>query len=862
MLSLKAMKKKLLILAAALLVIVPAFAVLNEKDLAQTLSVLKYELRSTYKTNAERSNRMRGNGERQHTRLVKMMQQSNELSLMLYSQKQDYTFDMTYALNEVSKQYEEFSSRKMPFDDIVQRLDIDIDRYDRLIHTLRSLPPAMNIEYLDSAGNVVTLLARRPRPQLKAPEDTSRFGKGFELDSIGRMDRDSCIYYAQSLMDMAQRQKDRIVRDSTHYSRTADMLKSAYDYAQQRYKNVQTKIFIDGQTDYVTLVKSFPRYWKTAVTDATDKYSLKTMGEVKSQWRGPMVVGFGFFVLFYLLVSIFLGIVVTAILRKRSKLFQRSALKNNRFATTLLASLVIFALSIMIAGALSKQHFFNMASKLLIEFVWMLAAILVSLVIRYKEDSVKDGVGLYTPVLVMCFLIIVMRIAFIPNSLINIIFPPILLIFTIVQAFTLKRHRKGVKVWDMIYGWVSLVVMIATTVIAFRGYVLLGVQLLIWWFFQLTLLQTVNAIYDLVEIFYKNHIKDARRAYVEAHPELPHRTDEDLIAVTWINSMMRKALLPIAIVLSIPASLRMASGVFDLTGVFLEYYKYPFLNVEGYVSLSFSKIIFVVTIFFLFDYLNYLAKALYRRYKIVDTMKKTSAKVFSEADVNFTLAGHIISIILWSIYVITLFVVLQIPTTAVKVVAAGLATGLGFAMKDILNNFFYGVQLMSGRLRVGDYVECDGVRGKVDSINYQSTTIIAEDGSVMAFPNATLFNKNFKNLTRNHSYEMLSFIVGVKYGSDVEKVRQIILDAMAPLQVHDKFGREVIEPKFGIQVRFKDFGDNSVNLQVIQFTTVEEHFTFAAKAKELIYNALNENGIEIPFPQRDLYIKSMPDGSK
>ena len=856
------MKKKLLILTAALLLMVPAFAVLSEKDLAHTLSVLRYELRSTYKTNTERSSRMRGNGERQHARLVNMMQQSNELSLMLYSQKQDYTFDMTYALNEVSKQYEEFSSRKMPFDDIVKRLDIDIDRYDRLIHTLRSLPPAMQIEYLDSAGNVVTLHARRPRPELMPKADTSRFGKGFELDSIGREDRDSCIFYAQALMDIAKSQKERLVRDSTHYSRTADMLKSAYDYAQQRYKNVQAKIFIDGQTDYITLLRGFPRYWKTAMSDATDKYSLKTIGEVHSQWRGPMVVGFGIFVLFYLVISAVLGVGITAVLRRKAKFFQRSALKNNRFATTMLAALVIFALSIMIAGALSKQHFFSMASKLLIEFVWMLAAILVSMVIRYKEDSVRAGVGLYTPVLVMCFLIIVMRIAFIPNSLINIIFPPILLLFTIIQALTLRHRRKSVKPWDMVYGWISLIMMTATTVVAFRGYVLLGVQLLIWWFFQLTLLQTITAVYDLVELFYKSHIKEARRSYVENHPDLPYRTDEDLIAVTWPHSLMKKALLPMAIILSIPVSLRMASGVFDLTGVFMDYYTYPFLNVEGYVSLSFSKIIFVVTLFFAFDYLNYLAKALYRRFKIMDAMKKAPGKFFSEADINFTLAGHIIGIILWSIYVITIFILLQIPTTAVKVVAAGLATGLGFAMKDILNNFFYGVQLMSGRLRVGDYVECDGVRGQVDSINYQSTTIIAADGSVMAFPNATLFNKNFKNLTRNHSYELLDFIVGVKYGSDVEQVRQIILDAMEPLRTKDKFGREVIEPKFGIQVRFKDFGDNSVNLQVVQFTTVEEHFTFAAKAKELIYNALNANGIEIPFPQRDLYIKSMPDGDK
>ena len=207
---------------------------------------------------------------------------------------------------------------------------------------------------------------------------------------------------------------------------------------------------------------------------------------------------------------------------------------------------------------------------------------------------------------------------------------------------------------------------------------------------------------------------------------------------------------------------------------------------------------------------------------------------------------------------ITLFILLKIPTAAGSVVAAGLATGLGFAMKDILNNFFYGVQLMSGRLRVGDSIECDGIRGKVTNISYQSTQIVSTDGALMTFPNATLFNKNFKNLTRNNSYELLTFEVGVKYGVDVEEVRQIILEALKPLQVKDRYGREVVDPKRGIEIRFKEFGDSSVNLQIVQYTSVEEHFTYAAKAKELVYNALNANGIEIPFPQRDLYVKELP----
>ncbi|MCR5017839.1 MAG: mechanosensitive ion channel family protein [Bacteroidales bacterium] len=872
------MKKKLLAVAAALLIIVPAFAVLSEKDLSQTLSVLRYELYSAYKAAAERSARFSGNKDRQHARLVKMMQQSNELSLMLYSQKQDYTFDMTYALNEVSKQYEEFSSRKLPFDDIVRHLDIDIDRYDRLIHTLRSLPPSSTMEYVDSAGNVVVLEAGRPRglrpDSLRGPRPDSLRGprpdgfpatseNQFELDSMGRIDRDSCIFYAQFLLDNCLRQKERLVRDSTSYRETADMLKSAYDYAQDRYKTVQTRIFKEGQTNYFTLLKFFPRYWKQAATDAKDKYSQSGEGaRVHSQWRGPMVIGFGAFALFYLLISVLVAVGFMAIFAKRISFLRKSAITNNRFATTIIIAVVLFSLSIMIASAASTQHFFSMAAKLLIEFVWMLASILISLVIRYKDESVKKGIGLYLPVLLMCFIIIGLRIAFVPNSLMNIIFPPLLLIFAVYNAIMLKLSLKKVKTEDLVFGWVSMAVMLITLVVVFRGFVLLGVQLLIWWFFLLTLLQTIIAVYDLLNIFYQNHIRDARKLYVENHPDLPHRTDEDLIAVTWMHSLVKKSLLPIAIMMSLPLSLQMGAGVFDLTGVFNEYYAYPFLNVEGYISLSFSKIVMVIVLYFIFKYINYVAKALYRLLKIKQVLKKSEVGVFSENEVNFTLAGHVIGIILWGIYIITLFIMLKIPTTAIKVVGAGLATGLGFAMKDILNNFFYGVQLMSGRLRVGDYIECDGIRGKVDSINYQSTQIIAEDGAVMAFPNATLFNKNFKNLTRNHSYEMLKFEVGVKYGSDIEQVRQIIIDAMEPLRGRDKYGHEIVEPKFGIQVRFSGFGDNSVNLQVIQYTTVEEHYVFAAKAKEVIYNALNEHGIEIPFPQQDVYLKEMPSFDK
>ena len=162
---------------------------------------------------------------------------------------------------------------------------------------------------------------------------------------------------------------------------------------------------------------------------------------------------------------------------------------------------------------------------------------------------------------------------------------------------------------------------------------------------------------------------------------------------------------------------------------------------------------------------------------------------------------------------------------------------------------------MTGRLRVGDYIECDGVQGKVDSINYQSTQLVTLDGSVIAFQNATLFSKNFKNLTRNHGYVLVKIPVGVAYGVNVEKVRTMLLRGLQPLITKNSAGKYLVDNKQGFQVIFDDFGESSVDLYVVCWVLVEEKAAFIAKVKEVIYNTLNKNKIEIPFPQRDVYVR-------
>ena len=187
-------------------------------------------------------------------------------------------------------------------------------------------------------------------------------------------------------------------------------------------------------------------------------------------------------------------------------------------------------------------------------------------------------------------------------------------------------------------------------------------------------------------------------------------------------------------------------------------------------------------------------------------------------------------------------------------IAGGLSAGIGIALKDIINNFVYGIQLMGGRLRVGDWIECDGVRGAVTDINYQTTMIETVNNTNVSFLNAELFAKSFTNLTRNNSYEFTKVVVGVAYGTDFQKVREILESGLEVLKTKDAYGRDVVDPTYGIYIRFNDFGDSSVDVAVKQYVLVAERIGYIDRCKELVYKLLNENGITIPFPQRDVHM--------
>ena len=971
--------RTLLILVLLFGIIEPVAAVFEERDLTQTLRVLKLELRHAYNRTARAQTMIKASRESQQKQMVELMEQCNELSLILYSQKQNFTFDLTYALEEVSKKYRDFSRNRRPFVDIINQMDLEIERYHRLIYTLKCLPPVKldeedefavedstfilasrlqeEVRYLhqkneesdskglfskkskknkseaaeeealqqpqekaDAAKTADSLEVKNVTDREESASDAGETNKGSilksitsvlftgsssELDgdvsdestmdsstvvalstdgSIVSMDdttdvnapktfafilsgnslvnRDSCLFFAEQLMNMYEQARDAIIIDSVNYDATWKQLQEAYSYAQNRYLEVQKSIFIDGQTGYYTILRRVKNYWNRVKRDINDKWGTITYAKtgIRSQWRLQTLIGLVMFVLFYLIIAIGLSNVLVRLLKRRVKFFQSERFKNHGICMTLFGIVVIFAIAITIAMMTSDQHFMKMGTKLLVEFAWLLAAIFLSFAIRLKADQVKVGLRAYTPIMVLCLIVIFIRISFAPNSLINLFLPPVLLLFTFWQSKVCSKLKSRLPFYDLIYNYITLLVLVVTSIMSLSGYVLLSILIVIWWIFQLAVIQSITAITDLMKLYYDEYMLKRKLAYRRTHMFLINtKIRGSHIEVTWLYDLLSRAIVPALAVWSIPLCVYMASNVFDLSSVSVAYLKKEFIN-YSFLHLSVTKILTAVSLAFVFSFLSYAIKAFYRVYRIRSTLARTGQSELPENSINFTLANSLISIITWGIYIVTCFILLHIPSTAIGIVGAGLATGVGFALKDVINNFFYGVSLMSGRLRVGDYVECDGIRGVVDNINYQSTFIETEYGSVMAFPNSNLYQKNFKNLTRNRDYELLILPVGVKYGTNNEDVRKMLTKALAKLNVRDRYGRNVLNPKYGkngIVVRLMEFGDSSLIIKVYQQVLVTERYVYTAAANEVIYNTLNENNVTIPFPQRDLYIKEI-----
>ena len=184
--------------------------------------------------------------------------------------------------------------------------------------------------------------------------------------------------------------------------------------------------------------------------------------------------------------------------------------------------------------------------------------------------------------------------------------------------------------------------------------------------------------------------------------------------------------------------------------------------------------------------------------------------------------------------------------------SAALLVGVGIGLQNFFNDVVSGfVLLFEGGLRVGDELEVDGMMVRVERIDLRSTRVITRFGNLIVIPNGLISGQTVRNFTQGENATLIQLDVGVAYGSDVERVKVILLEAAN--------AEEEVVKKAQTAVLFNDFGESS--LQFTMYFWIEKPFLrklISSNIRFRIDEAFRANGIRIPFPQRDVHVHQEP----
>ncbi len=774
------MNKRLTIFILCIFAVLNAHAVLKEKNLEQTLSVLRAELTETHHDLISMAEQRKQQTRDIIQQLRETIKRSNQNALMLYSQQQNYVFDLTYACHEATEQYLSFQRQQLPFKSYIEHLDVEIAKYDSLVNSLKNIRTNM-------------------------------------LEDRPKTDRVVCLTLSTAIRNSLQETRDQVSDYITIYENTEQRLKYLNDYANRRYNDIQTGIFKNGGENYISLLRNIGERWEQMKTSVEEKYRPSNQN---SDWDSTVILKLFFLIFFYIMAAIVLNMLAFRFMPKR---FHTTEFLKKRSCIIMATTTVTFAAVMGVMRATLEQNFFIMASGLLIEYAWLLGVILISLLLRVNGDQIKSAFKIYSPLIVVGFIVIAFRIVLIPSELVNMVFPIILLLCTLWQWIVIKRHNKNIPRSDMFYTYISLAIFIFSLGCSWLGYTLLAVQILIWWIMQLTCILTITCISSYIKLYgHRHHYDDAP------------------ITKSWFYLFVYKVLLPIIGVCSVMLSIYWAADVFNLGDICWQIFKKNFINLEN-LKVSILKLSMVVNLWFLFSYVASTILALLSlHFKHQDPTTAASREVMGK---------NVIQVLVWGIWLLMSLSILHISVTWLLAISGGLSTGIGFASKDIIENIYYGATLMAGRVKVGDWIDVDGTFGKVKSISYTSTVVETLYGEVITFQNSQLFSKNYKNLTRNHGYVLAGIPFSVAYGSNLKDVTQMVEDAINgmnhPWSDHKKQVKAVVTT----------MGESSVDFKLFIWADAVKKIYVVSDVLKKIYETLNANGISIPFPQRDIHIK-------
>ncbi len=442
------------------------------------------------------------------------------------------------------------------------------------------------------------------------------------------------------------------------------------------------------------------------------------------------------------------------------------------------------------------------------------ALLMLSLGFRMERSQMRRCILLYTPLMLQSAAALLLYGLLTPYQPLLLLAVPINVL--VILALLLLLRRGGYPKFDVTLIIIALGVTVLETILAIQGLLYIGFTMML---IGYVLLAQFQAAVAASEIIYRT---------VKSRPE---------------HGILNLMLVRLGIPLIWLGVLRTMVGNVAVTyhlESFLDYWTQNDIRVRDLFSFTLGDLYTVVIALFVLAFLISLSKLLIRKFN-------PESAEFGTVPSFVTLGTYIA----WGGYVLFVLLILNVQYASILVILGGLSMGMGFALKEVLENFISGIILLVGQqVRPGDEIEFDGTYAKVHKVSFRATVIETFDGSVITLPNTQVLSKDFRNWTRRDRRMRRDLVIGVDYTSDPRLVRKLLLQAAAEISSIHRYPAP--------EVFCSDFADSSVNFTLRVWMEAGESVRTCSNLRERIFTLFRENGVVIPFPQLDVHFDTPP----
>lgn len=447
------------------------------------------------------------------------------------------------------------------------------------------------------------------------------------------------------------------------------------------------------------------------------------------------------------------------------------------------------------------------------QFLFVLGCMTGALLIRLDRKSWEQCMILYTPLICqhlagvfLCTLLIPYQLMIIVTPLLNL---PVMM-FTLYLLWRCKCPHL-----DRLFAAFTIIFSMVNMVLAFMGYGYIAFSLMLFWFVAVGGLQTGIAITSMVRSYAQNH----------RHRKI-------------FTGLMLTILVPFVWLFIIGGMSYWVAGLYNAQELMVRILWGDFVRRSNIAEISIVDIITAIVVALL---LRFIISSVQHLFRIIFQEKAEMGLILT-----FMTLGNYLA---WGCYLIFLIILFKVHPSSILVVVGGMSMGVGFGLKEIVENFISGVILLAGKqLRPGDVIEFNGIWGRVRKVSVRATVVDTDDNSVITFPNSQVLSKDFRNWTLNNSLMRQEIKVGVAYNSDVALVMKLL--------------RQIIDDEKNIQksprpdILFNDFGSSELIFKLRFWNSINVRHATTSNIRVAITERFAAHGIVIPYPQLDLHLDS------